>query len=132
MPTITDDLIISDQTIQVESDNRGYVETADSPSSEINNGITSPDVVAQVVSDTQLQLQEDNNSVEMNEISSKREHSSTDDSESDSSMEKANNQELSITVYTKREIKRERLKKQKQSRHEQIEQVRKPQRSESH
>ena len=75
------------------------------------------------------QLQEDNNLVEMNEISSKREHSSTDDSESDESMTKANNQDLSITVYTKRELKRERLKKQKQSRHEQIDQIRKPQRS---
>ena len=60
------------------------------------------------MSDTQVQ--EDNNLVETDEISSKREHSSTDDSESDESMAKANKQELSMTVYTKREIKRERLK----------------------
>jgi len=81
------------------------------------------------MSDTQVQ---EDNLVEMDEISSKREHSSTDDSESDESMAKANKQELSMTVYTQREIKRERLKKQKQSRHEQIEQIRKPPRSESH
>ena len=68
----------------------------------------------------------------MDEISSKLEHSSTDDSENDESMAKANKQDLSIIVYMKRELKRECIKKQKQSCHEQIEQIRKPQRSESH
>ena len=85
------------------------METVNPPSSEANNGITSPDVAAQIMSDTHVQ--EDNNLVEMDEISSKREHSSTDDSESDESMTKANNQNLSMTVYAKRELKRERLKK---------------------
>ena len=108
LPTVTDDQTISGQTIQVESDKIEYVETVNPPSSEANNGITSPDVAAQIMSDTQVQ--EDNNLVEMDEISSKHEHSSTDNSESDESMAKANKQELSMTVYTKREIKRERLK----------------------
>ena len=69
LPTITDDQTISGQTIQVESDKIEYVETVDPPFSEANNGITSPVVVAEVMSATQLQ--EDNNLVEMNEISSK-------------------------------------------------------------
>jgi len=130
LPTTTDDQPISGQTIQVESDKIELVETVDPPFSEDNSEITSHVVVAEVMSATQLQ--EDNNLVEMNEISSKREHSSTDDSESDESMTKANNQNISMTVYTKRELKRERLKKQKQSRQEQIDQIRKPQKSESH
>ena len=63
-----------------------------------------------------IQSQEDNNLMELNEISSKREHSSTDEE----SFAKVDNHEISMTVYSKRELKRERLKKQKQNRHEQI------------
>ena len=67
--------------------------------------------------------------MKMNKISSKREHSSTDDSENEEPFAKFDNHEISMTVYSKRELKRERLKKQKQNRHEQ---VTKTQRSESH
>ena len=91
LPTTTDDQPISGQTIQVELDKIEVVETVNPPPvSEANSGITSHIVVAEVMSATKLQ--EDNNLVEMNEISSKREHSSTDDSERDESMTKANNQ----------------------------------------
>ena len=42
----------------------------------------------------------------MNEISSKREHSSTDDSENEESFAKVDNHEISITdYYSKRELK---------------------------
>ena len=88
------------------------------PFFEGNNGVISPVVVAEVMSATQSQ--EDNNLMEMNEISSKREHSSTDDSENEESFAKVDNHETSMTVYSKSELKRERLKKQKQNRHEQI------------
>jgi hypothetical protein len=132
LPAATDDQTISGPIAHVASDKVDDLETVDPLSSEGNNGVIPPVVVAEI---SATQPQEDNNLVEMDEKSSKREHSSSDDSESEEPHDKvdkgtdSHNQEISMTVYSKRELKRERLKKQKQNRHEQ---VTKNQRSESH